>query len=98
MSHQPPIDPTWQSFATLQQAINALPDPIFIKDRQHRWIALNNAFCRLAGHPAAALLGASDPDFWPPDQAAIFWAMDDVVFSTEQPQINEEDLDVTPVI
>jgi len=31
----------------LDRLLNAVSDPIFVKDRQHRWIALNDAFCRL---------------------------------------------------
>ncbi len=90
MSNDAVVPPLWQSFATLQAGIDALPDPIFIKDLQHRWIAINTAFCTLIGQPYAALIGRSDPDFWPPEQTAVFWAGDDAVFTSQQPTIQEE--------
>jgi rsbT co-antagonist protein RsbR len=80
----------WMSLTTLQSGINAFPDPIFLKDLHHRWIGMNAAFCDLIGHPMASLLGRSDPDMWPPDQAAVFWAGDDAVFTSQQPSFQEE--------
>ncbi len=76
----------------LQRVLDTYPDPIFVKDRLHRWIAVNAAFCRLAGHPREALIGRSDPDIWLPEQAAVFWAMDDVVFASNTEHENEEQL------
>ena len=80
----------WSSLTSLQAGINAFPDPIFLKDLQHRWIGMNRAFCDLIGQPRTALLGRSDPDVWPPDQAAVFWAGDDAVFTAQQPILQEE--------
>ncbi len=36
------------------------------------------------------LLGKSDFDFWPPDQAKVFWSFDDLVFSSGEANENEE--------
>lgn len=74
----------------LPQVLDTIPDPIFVKDREHRWIAVNDAFCGLIGHPRAALLGRSDPDFWPPEQAAGFWHNDDLVFGSGELHETEE--------
>jgi rsbT co-antagonist protein RsbR len=91
MNNPPLIDPsTWRSFDLLQRIIDTLPDPIFVKDRAHRWIAINQGFCRLIGHPYEALIGKSDFDFWPREQAEIFWGFDDVVFTSGQASENEE--------
>jgi rsbT co-antagonist protein RsbR len=90
-SHLPfPTLPYWTSFALLQLVLDTFEDPIFVKDLQHRWIACNQAFCRLIGQPYDALIGHSDPDFWPPEQAEIFWQLDDEVFESGQPRGNEE--------
>lgn len=87
----PRIDPgDWRSYELLQRVIDAIPDPVFVKDRMHRWIAFNAAFTALIGRSREELLGASDPDFWPADQAAVFWEMDDQVFESGQPNENEE--------
>jgi len=74
----------------LQSVIDTLPDAIFVKDLEHRWIALNLGFCKLIGHPYEALLGRSDTDFWPAEQAEIFWRYDDEVFTSGVAQENEE--------
>jgi rsbT co-antagonist protein RsbR len=82
--------PNWRSFELLQAIIDTFPDPIFVKDLQHRWIACNQAFCTIIGQPYDALIGHSDPDFWPPEQAEVFWRLDDEVFSSGEFRGNEE--------
>lgn len=77
---------------TLQRFADGMPDPIFFKDRQHRWVAFNRAFCDLVGRPASELVGKSDPDYFPPDQVAVFWKHDDMVFSTGKGDLNEEQI------
>ncbi|AUX20337.1 diguanylate cyclase [Sorangium cellulosum] len=80
----------WTTFELLQLVIDTIPDPIFVKDRQHRWIACNQGFCRLIGQRYEDLIGRSDPDYWPKEQADVFWAHDDAVFSSGEPRENEE--------
>ncbi|WP_437323160.1 PAS domain-containing protein [Sorangium sp. So ce381] len=80
----------WKTFGLLQLVIDTIPDPIFVKDRQHRWIACNPGFCRLIGQRYEDLIGRSDPDYWPKEQAEIFWSYDDVVFNSGEPSENEE--------
>lgn len=70
--------------------IDTLADPVFVKDRKHRWVILNQAFCQFMGYPRELLLGKSDHDFFPPDEAAVFWARDDRVFQEEREDVNEE--------
>ena len=85
------INPSdWKSFELLQRVIDTFPDPIFVKDVQHRWIACNGAFCTLMRLPYADIIGHSDPDYIPPEQAEIFWQNDDRVVATGQPIENEE--------
>lgn len=70
--------------------INAVPDPIFVKDGGHRFIEFNDAFCHFMGRTAAELRGLSDYDFVPKEQADIFWENDNEVFATGRPLENEE--------
>ena len=35
---------------TLESIINKIADPIFVKDREHRWVLLNDACCKIIGH------------------------------------------------
>jgi rsbT co-antagonist protein RsbR len=70
--------------------LDSLADPIFVKDRQHRWIVFNAPFCELLGRPHEELLGKSDPDYFPPDQVEVFWTLDDQLFNSGQSNENEE--------
>ncbi len=74
----------------LQQIIDAVADPIFVKDKDHRWIFLNEAYCNFMGYPREELIGMSDFDFFPEEEAQVFWRKDDQVFSTGEPDENEE--------
>ncbi len=70
--------------------LEALPNPVFVKDEDHRWVLLNDSFCRFMGYERSQLLGRSDHDFFPKSEADVFWAKDDAVFSTGQINENEE--------
>ncbi len=70
--------------------LEALPNPVFVKDERHRWVLLNEAFCRFIGHSRAELLGKSDHDFFPRHEADVFWRKDDLVFATGRVDENEE--------
>jgi PAS domain S-box-containing protein len=74
----------------LDSVIDSVSDPIFVKDRQHRWTLLNDAFCNFIGHPRAALLDKSDYDFFPKEQADVFWEKDELVFKSGKVNLNEE--------
>jgi rsbT co-antagonist protein RsbR len=78
------------SMELLQTVLDTIPDPIFVKDLEHRWIACNQAFCKLLGHPYQAIIGHSDPDLWPAEQAKIFWQGDDDVTHSGQAHDSEE--------
>lgn len=70
--------------------INALPDPVLVKDENHRTIAVNEAHCRLAGLTAAQILrvdGSIDPT--PPEELAVYHAHDDRVLASSVPVENE---------
>ncbi|MFW5878295.1 MAG: PAS domain-containing protein [Myxococcota bacterium] len=73
-----------------QSVINSLPDPVFVKDHNHRWIALNDAFCAFVGRKREELLGKSDYDCLPKEEADEFWSKDELVFRTGEPNENEE--------
>lgn len=75
----------------LAHVLNSVADPIFVKDEDHRWTLLNDACCRFMGHPREDLIGKSDYDFFPPEQAAVFWKMDDEAFARGTEIVNEEE-------
>lgn len=73
-----------------EKLINTIPDPIFVKDREHKWLRVNDAFCKLLGKSRDELIGKSDYDYFPKDQADIFWQMDELVFSSGKENVNDE--------
>ncbi len=74
----------------LQATLNNIGDPIFVKDAQHRWIMLNDAFCSFMGHKRETMLGKSGYDFLPEEEANVFWQADDLIFTTEEVNESEE--------
>lgn len=80
-------EPSARYFANI---LDAIADPVFVKDEAHRWVTLNGAFCAMMGHPREALIGKSDPDFFPPAEVEVFWSVDDQVMATGEPNVNEE--------
>ncbi len=80
------------SIEFLNTILNAIPDPIFVKNKQHQWVALNDAFCELMGYRREELIGKTDRDLLPKEEADVFWEKDDLVFTTCVPCENEESL------
>lgn len=74
----------------LKKIINTVPDPIFVKNSEHRWVLLNDAFCRFMGCDKKELLGKTDYDFFPKHEADVFWAKDDAVLLSGIENANEE--------
>ncbi|MEG4025752.1 CHASE2 domain-containing protein [Microcoleus sp. S13C4] len=74
----------------LQSLIDTIPDPIFVKDRNHRCVVLNQAYCRFIGYPLEILTCRTDYDLFPQAEAEIFWQQNELVFQTHQPRENEE--------
>jgi PAS domain S-box-containing protein len=71
-----------QSQDFLQQIINAIPDPIFVKNENHEFVIVNDALCKLIGWSQSEIIGKSDPDFFPPEQVNVFWQVDRKVLET----------------
>lgn len=74
----------------LTGVLDALADPVFVKDEAHRWVAFNEAFCRLLGRSREELLGRSDYDFSPPEEAREFWEKDALVLASGEENLNIE--------
>nr|WP_321360168.1 response regulator [uncultured Hyphomonas sp.] len=63
----------------LTGALNFLPNPVFVKNSDHVWIEVNEAMCRFAGLPREEIIGHTDYDFLPKDQANALRKTDDRV-------------------
>ncbi len=69
------------SLAFLHQMLNGISDPIFVKDRQHCWVLLNDTYCDFVGHSREELIGKSDYDFFTQAEADVFREKDELIFT-----------------
>ncbi len=70
--------------------LNYLGDYVFVKDREHRYLFNNDAGCKAIGETLENLIGKLDYDYFPKEQADVFWEKDEKVFATGKDDINEE--------
>jgi PAS domain S-box-containing protein len=76
----------------LDKIINSIADPIFVKDREHKFVLVNDSLCALVGSSRGEIAGRTDYDFFPREQVDVFLEKDEIVFETERENINEEEI------
>jgi len=74
----------------LEKIFDAIPMPIFVKDRAHRWVLLNKSLCTLQEKSKEELLYNNDYDFFPTEQADKLFALEEEIFTSRQPLFTEE--------
>src|ERR1017187_3280624 len=75
----------------LRMVIDNLPDYIYAKDKQGRFVLNNHAHANdLGAKSPAEMKGKSDFDFFPPELAAQFFADEQKIVETGGPVINQE--------
>jgi PAS domain S-box-containing protein len=74
----------------LIRILDLLPTSIFVKDEKLRFVFSNRAHCELIGVSAENLLGKSDADFYPEEQAGPFLARDRSVIESGETNESEE--------
>jgi two-component system sensor kinase FixL len=75
----------------LDRIINAIADPIFVNDRTHRMVLVNDAFLHFTHRKREEVIGKSSSDLCRPEEARVFREMDDAVFESEKDTTNEEE-------
>ncbi|MFP4528420.1 MAG: PAS domain S-box protein [Candidatus Kapaibacterium sp.] len=60
----------------LDKIIDSVPDPLFVKDEEHRWILLNEAYCRLLGSSKEELINKTDRDIFSDISAEEYYKTD----------------------
>jgi PAS domain S-box-containing protein len=79
----------------LRTLIDALPDQIYVKDTQSRFILANTATMqRLKVSTLGQLLGKTDFDYFPPELAAQYYADEQAILRSGRPMLNQEELGV----
>ncbi|MEO1450262.1 MAG: PAS domain-containing protein, partial [Bacteroidota bacterium] len=80
-----------QEKAFVQYVINSIPDLIFFKDMHGRFAGCNKAFEEYVGVKEADLIGKSDFDFFPEEQARMFRERDQRMLNQGKMLREEED-------
>ena len=70
----------------LLQILDLVPTSIFVKDEKLNFVFSNEAHCKIIGSEAEKLLGLSDADFYPQDQAKRFMEADRSVLNSPEPK------------
>jgi PAS domain S-box-containing protein len=74
------------------QILNTIIEPIFVKNEEHSFVLVNDAFCTFTGIERSKLLGKNDLDFFSKEEVEVFWKQDDLVLKTGLESLNEEQL------
>lgn len=74
--------------------LEAVGDPIFVKDNEHRIILANRAFYEIFGLSEDAVIGKTLAEHVPEDERAHFLAVDRKVLDTGETDLREETLTV----
>jgi PAS domain S-box-containing protein len=81
----------------LRTLIDALPDNIFIKDAESRFLISNLAHARLLrAKTPDEVVGKTDFDIFPPELAASYYADEQAVIQSGQPLLSREERTIDP--
>ena len=82
-------DALFEERILLRALIDALPDLIYIKDREHRFLVANGALVRYMGFTDSdELLGKSDFDILAPEFASRYYEDERAVLESGQPLVD----------
>ncbi len=73
----------------IEQLINAIPNPLFYKDTQGRYLGCNKAFEQYIGRPRKEIAGKSVYEISPKELADIYYAADKALFDNPGTQTYE---------
>src|SRR3954465_7439002 len=76
----------------LLKIVGGIQNPVFVKDETFRFVFVNEAFCRFMSRTESELLGRTDFEVAPVEQARVFRDVDIQVFADGLPHENEETL------
>ena len=79
-----------ESRGQMETLINALPDPVWLKDTEGVFLACNQAFGRMFGAPTCEIIGRTDYDFTSAELADFFRQKDKEAIAAGTPRVNEE--------
>ncbi len=74
---------------TLRAVFESTPDLFVLKDRDSVYRAVNPAFCRFLGKGAEEIIGRSDYELFPPEDARLYVRGDAEVMASGRPEIED---------
>jgi PAS domain S-box-containing protein len=74
----------------LRAVIEGIPEMVFVKDHQGRYLLVNSETARFVGQPAQAILGRDDAALFEPETAKRFMEVDRRVIKTGRPETYEK--------
>jgi rsbT co-antagonist protein RsbR len=77
---------------TAEQAalLNAIPAVVFLKDREHRYLLVNQAYADSVHRHVDEIIGKRDSEIMPPERARTYHENDEAVMASEVPRMNVE--------
>ncbi len=75
----------------LRTLIDSMPDVIFIKDRQSRFVVVNKMVAGVMGTKPEALIGKTDFEFYTPDLAQRYFDDEQAIMEAGEAKINYEE-------
>lgn len=79
----------------LENIINNIGDPVFVKDAESKLVIVNNAFCSIFDLERDAVIGRTLVEHVSPEEQESFLKIDKQVIETGVENVNEETLTVT---
>ena len=79
----------FDQFNFLNAMIEAMPAPVFYKNREGTFLGHNKRFCSFMGCPEGSLVGQRNSDIEPRESASMFQQFDDIVYTTRKPQTHD---------
>jgi PAS domain S-box-containing protein len=73
-----------ESRALFHSLVESMPQNVFSKDLDGRFVFANQRYCTTEGKPLEAIIGKTDFELHPPELARQYWADDRLVIETEQ--------------
>jgi PAS domain S-box-containing protein len=75
-----------QQLTLTQSILHTTPGFLVFKDRNSVYVEVNPAFCQFLGKPREEIIGKTDLDLFPPQDAAMYVAGDSAVMETGNPE------------
>jgi PAS domain S-box-containing protein len=82
----------------LNNIVNTVAAPIFVKDEKLRWIMFNDPFCKFLQQSRENILGKTDKDIIPKEEAKALQKVDNTVLQTGETIVYEEKITVNGTV